>query len=67
MATRRPRTTAEAVGVTIGKALGTIAAKTGLAHPAAQPKKRKERLPRKLKKTRKKQATLAAGQDSTAS
>jgi hypothetical protein len=52
----------------IGTALGTIAAKTGLAHPSTPPKKRipklvkkaKKRLPRKEKKAAKKKLLKAA-------
>jgi hypothetical protein len=51
----------------IGSALGTIAVKTGIAHPATPPKKKspklvkkaKQRLPRKAKKQAKKR--LLAG------
>ena len=52
----------------IGTALGTVAAKTGLAHANTPPKKRigklvkknKKRLPRKEKKQAKKKAAKAA-------
>jgi hypothetical protein len=54
----------------IGSALGTMAVKTGIAHPAATPpkkkigklvKKTKSRLPRKEKKLAKKKLAKSAG------
>jgi len=54
----------------IGSALGTMAVKTGLAHPATTPpkkkipklvKKTKQRLPRKEKKQAKKKLAKSAG------
>ncbi len=53
----------------IGSALGTMAVKTGIAHPATPPKKKigklvkknKARLPRKEKKKAKKKAAKSAG------
>lgn len=51
----------------IGSALGTLAAKTGMAHPEKKskkigklPKKNKKRLPRKVKKEAKKAAAKTA-------
>jgi hypothetical protein len=52
----------------IGTAIGTVAVKTGIAHPAAPPRKRipklakkdKKRLPRKAKKLAKKKLLSAA-------
>lgn len=48
------------IASTIGKTLGTIARKTGLATAAPAAPGKKERLPRKLKKTRKKKTGAAA-------
>jgi hypothetical protein len=53
----------------IGSALGSMAVKTGLAHPATPPKKKigklvkkaKQRLPRKEKKLAKKRQAKSAG------
>jgi hypothetical protein len=53
----------------IGSALGTMAVKTGIAHPATPPKKKipklvkktKQRLPRKEKKQAKKNLAKSAG------
>ena len=53
----------------IGTALGTMAVKTGIAHPATPPKKRipklvkkaKQRLPRKEKKQAKKKLAKSTG------
>ena len=44
------------IATAIGKTLGTIAKKTGLSHAEPAAPKVKERLPRKLKKERKKKA-----------
>jgi hypothetical protein len=48
----KPKPDEHPIATAVGKALGTLAAKTGLAH--AEKPKAKKRLPRKLKKSMKK-------------
>jgi hypothetical protein len=56
-----PKPDEHPIAAAIGKTLGTIAKKTGLTPAAPATPKVKERLPRKLKKERKKGAAKAQG------